>query len=100
MPTTHAFRFFARAVLVGAGLALAGCEPTTTGSIGPRASAPRPEPPMTHARAATECWMQIEKDRVANLDRRADIATKCIGDKLTAAQAGNRAGLEANAKKP
>lgn len=101
MRTTPAFNLLARVLLVGAGVALAGCEPTTTGSIGPRAAAVRPEPPMTHARAAMECWMQIEKDRVANLDRRADIATKCIGDKLAAAQAaGGRAGLEANAQQP
>lgn len=63
--------------------ALAGCE--TTGSGGSAAVAAKPpEPPMTHARAATECWMSTEKTRT-DLDKRADIVTKCIDQKMKAA---------------
>jgi len=46
---------------------------------------------MTHARAAMECWMKIEKSRSdGNLDKRADVVTKCIDDKMRAAQAAPR----------
>ncbi len=69
--------------LVLAAAALAGCE--TVGS-GPSAQAAA-EPPMTHSRAATECWMATEKGRAdINLDKRADIVTKCIDDKMKAAK--------------
>lgn len=65
--------------------ALAGCETTGMGtSTSAAVAAKPPEPPMTHARAATECWMGTEKDRV-DLDRRADIVTKCIDQKMKAA---------------
>ena len=70
-------------VLVLAAAALAGCE--TVGS-GPSAQA-APEPPMTHSRAATECWMATEKGRATmDLDKRADVVTKCIDDKMKAAK--------------
>ncbi len=47
-----------------------------------------PKPPMTRARAASECWMSTEKGRNdANLDRRADVVTKCIEDKMKKAEA-------------
>ena len=64
-----------------AALALAGCE--TTGS-GPQASAAAaPQEPMTHSRAAMECWMGTEKaDAHVNLDKRADIVDRCIAEKL------------------
>jgi hypothetical protein len=83
-------------VMIAGGL-LAGCE--TDGSTpGPFAalSAPAkpaepakpPEPPMTRSRAATECWMSTEKGSASgNLDKRADIVTKCIDDKMKAVSA-------------
>ena len=84
------------ALLIGAGLALAGCE-TTGNAPGPLASlnagkpaepAKAPEPPMTRARAAEQCWMATEKNSAGvNLDKRADVVTKCIDDKLKAAAA-------------
>ncbi len=65
-------------------LALAGCE--TTGSGASQAAAPAPEPPMTHSRAAMECWMNTEKGAAkTDLDKRADIVTKCIDEKMKAA---------------
>ena len=87
-------------LLLAAGL-LAGCETTsqeTTGSVGgiggpfvpaPMAAKPeepKPEPPMTRSKAAMECWMKTEKGSAgANIDKRADIVTKCIDDKMKAA---------------
>ena len=42
--------------------------------------------PMTHSRAARECWMKTEKtDAHADLDKRADLVNKCIDDKMKAA---------------
>jgi hypothetical protein len=82
----HTRNLIAILVLVLAGAALAGCETV------PYPSAPQagrgPEPPMTHSRAAAECWMATEKGRAdMNLDKRADIVTKCIDDKMKAAKA-------------
>ena len=77
------------ALLAAAAGLLAGCE--TTGSTGPgplAALSDKPAEPMTRARAATECWMKTEKSSAgADIDKRADIVTKCIDDKLKAAKA-------------
>jgi type IV pilus biogenesis protein CpaD/CtpE len=73
-------------LVVLAAATLAGC---ATGSSGPGAAevAKPPEPPMTHQRAAGECWMATEKGRAAMpLDQRADIVTKCIDQKMKAAK--------------
>jgi hypothetical protein len=75
-----------------AAVVLAGCE-TDGNTHGPLASLSSPakkeepakpaEPPMTHARAASECWMSTEKGRAdANLDKRADFVNKCIDEKM------------------
>jgi hypothetical protein len=69
-----------------AGLALGGCE--TTGAGAAAVAAKPPAPPMTHARAATECWMSTEKGHAdTDLDKRADAVTKCIDEKMKAAKA-------------
>ncbi len=76
--------FLARVLLlvIAAGL-LAGCETTGSGTSFALAS----KPPMTRSRAAMECWMKTEKgSAAANLDKRADIVTKCIAAKMKAAQ--------------
>jgi hypothetical protein len=66
---------------------LAACE--TTG-LGTTTEAAKPaEPPMTHRRAAEQCWMAAEKGSAAMpLDKRADVVDKCIEQKMKAA-AGN-----------
>jgi hypothetical protein len=77
------------ALLTAAAVALAGCE-TDGSSPGPVASMSKPaaEPekpvePMTRSRAASECWMSTEKgSHGANIDKRADVVTKCIDDKM------------------
>jgi hypothetical protein len=92
MTTGH--NSFSRArcgALLVAALALAGCETTGTGA-GPAAQAATvagpPQPPMTHSRAAQECWMSTEKGAASqNLDKRADLVTKCIEEKMKAADA-------------
>ena len=69
-------------------LALAGCE--TTGA-GPGSMAATPKPPMTHSRAAEECWMGTEKsDAHMDLDKRADVVDRCIKDKMKGADAPPR----------
>ena len=83
MPLSRARLSFAVLALA---VALAGCETTGSGP-GPAAQA-APPPPMTHSLAARECWMQTEKGASStNLDKRADIVTKCIEDKMKAAPA-------------
>ncbi|HEY6831479.1 MAG TPA: hypothetical protein VI251_03230 [Pseudolabrys sp.] len=91
MTTGHNCFFRARlAALLVAALALAGCETTGTGA-GPAARAAAagpPQPPMTHSRAAAECWMSTEKGTVSqDLDKRGDYVTKCIDDKMKSADA-------------
>jgi hypothetical protein len=77
----------APAVLLVLAGALAGCQ--TTGSPAPSVQAAPPEPPMTHTRAAEQCWMETEKGHAdKSLDQRADIVTKCIADKMKAAHTG------------
>jgi len=68
----------------------------------PKAEAPKPESakpqaakpaepaadsePMTHSRAARECWMKTEKANAhTDLDKRADLVNKCIDEKMKAA---------------
>ena len=75
-------RFGATAVLLLAAAALGGCETTGTGAPGVQAAAP-PAAPMTHEKAATECWMGTEKTYgKMSLDKRADIVSKCIDQKM------------------
>ena len=80
-------RILASLALLGAGLALAGCE--TTGPGAPAlAAAPAPQAPMTHQRAAEECWMGTEKsDARMSLDKRADVVDRCIEQKMKGAPA-------------
>lgn len=75
----------ALALLLAGGL-LAGCE--TTGN-GPPDAATKVDEPMTHTRAARECWMGTEKGLAdMPLDKRADVVDKCIDQKMKGAPAG------------
>ncbi|MGA7183035.1 MAG: hypothetical protein WBY67_06970 [Pseudolabrys sp.] len=86
------------ALLTICAVALASCETDTTGptpGVRPNADAPRPQggpvtnsEPMTHSRAARECWMRTEKGSAhENLDKRAELVNKCIDEKMKAAGA-------------
>ena len=67
-------------LLIAAGMALAGCQ--TDGPGASMAAAP-PEPPLTRPNAALICWSKTEKDAARmTLDKRADVVTKCIDDKM------------------
>jgi hypothetical protein len=86
--------FAARVVLfIACALALAGCETDATGPTAGdvRRAAPSTAPvansePMTHSRAARECWMRTEKANAhENLDKRAELVNRCIDEKLKAA---------------
>lgn len=79
-------RLGALALMAAAAALLAGCE--TTGP-GPSAQAAKPpDRPMTHTRAAEECWMKTEKGSASmSLDKRADVVDKCIDEKMKAAAA-------------
>jgi hypothetical protein len=75
------------ALLMLAAVALAGCETTGLGPAPAAQAAKAPEPPMTHTRAARECWMGTEKGYAdMPLDKRADVVDKCIEQKMKAAQ--------------
>ena len=65
----------------------AAAKPETGPTQTARPAAPADDPePMTHARAARECWMRTEKANPhQDLDKRADIVNRCIDDKLKAA---------------
>ena len=87
LPSRTAFaRLCALALVAAAAALLAGCE--TTGSGLSAQAAKPPDPPMTHARAASECWMKTEKGGASMpLEKRADVVDKCIDEKMKAAAA-------------
>jgi hypothetical protein len=66
---------------------LAGCNTDGGGTPG-LAAAPAAKPKLTHTDAAKQCWMATEHGGGSvSLDKRADIVTKCIDDKMKAANA-------------
>ena len=78
---------------------LAACQTdapaTPTAQAGPQ-EAPLP---LTRQEAAAQCWMSVEKThKNTGLDQRADIVTKCINDKMKAAE--QPAAPEAKPKPP
>lgn len=99
------FVLFATCALALAACQTDGASPTASdapkaeaASAKPDAAAAKPqaakpaepvaEEPMTHTRAARECWMKTEKASAReDLDKRADVVNKCIDDKLKAAGA-------------
>ena len=90
------------AVMLTAG-ALAACETTGTGA--PDVAAKPVELPMTHARAAEQCWMSTEKTNASlSLEKRADLVDKCIEQKMKAGSGASEpapaAPVEAKKKKP
>lgn len=65
------------ALLVAAGVLLAGCNTDSTGQPAARAAV------MTHQQAALECWMATEHGRAdLPLNKRADIVDACIKGKV------------------
>ena len=69
-----------------AAAALSGCE--TTGSTPSATATAAKSPPLTHAKAAEQCWMATEKGHAdQDLDKRVDVVDKCIDQKMKAAKA-------------
>jgi predicted lipid-binding transport protein (Tim44 family) len=62
-------------------------KPETPKTQAAKPAEPATDPvPMTHARAARECWMRTEKGNPReDLDKRADLVNKCIDEKMKAA---------------
>jgi hypothetical protein len=76
-------------------LALTACQTDSTGA--PKAQAA----PPTHEEAALQCWMTVEKEHQSlSLDKRADIVTKCIHDKMNPGQATAASAAKPAAKPP
>ena len=92
-------RVFRLLPLAFAAVALAACE--TTG-LGTTTEAAKPaEPPMTHTRAAEQCWMSTEKGAASmSLDKRADAVDKCIAEKMKTASGTAEPSPAAETKKP
>ena len=66
---------------------LAGCASEAKVATAPDAPVPK-KSSLTRSEAAKQCWMAAEKGRKdLPLDKRADVVTKCIDDKLNAAEA-------------
>jgi hypothetical protein len=97
-------KMFAAALVVAAAALLAGCEtdgstPGPVASMTPTAKPaepakpeaakpeePKSQEPMTRRVAAEQCWMSTEKGSASmNVDKRADIVTKCIESKMKSA---------------
>jgi hypothetical protein len=76
------------ALLTICAVALASCETDTADAPRPQAGPVTNSEPMTHSRAARECWMRTEKGSAhENLDKRAELVNKCIDEKMKAAGA-------------
>ena len=83
----HTRKAVAILVLALAAAALAGCESVVPYPSAPQAARPA-EAPMTRSRAAAECWMATEKGHAdMDLDKRADVVTQCIDQKMKGAKA-------------
>jgi hypothetical protein len=83
--TNFAARCAAALTLLAAAMLLSACQTDSPGSPSAQA-APQEQPakPMTHQEAALQCWMSVEKThKDLALDKRADVVTKCIDDKMS-----------------
>jgi hypothetical protein len=73
---------------------LAACA-STPESTPPAAAAAQAEPevqekPMEVHEASAECWMRVDKMRVAGIDQRAKLVDKCISEKMKGAKPAAR----------
>ena len=72
-------------LVVALAAALAGCESMAYGP--PPRGGRAADGPMTHTRAAAECWMATEKGHAdMDLDKRADVVNKGIEQKMKGAK--------------
>jgi len=84
------------ALVLACAPALSACQ--TDSPVAPIAqAAPQREQPKTPTRqeAAWQCWNAVDKThKEASLDKRADIVTKCIDDKMNSTQSPPAAEVE------
>jgi len=70
--------------------ALTACQtdgPSPSAQASPQEAAKEAAKPPTRQEVALQCWASVDKaHKDAGLDQRADIVTKCINDKMNAAQ--------------
>jgi hypothetical protein len=73
-------RLLRAALLLAAGLALAGCQTDNPGKPAAKAA---PAGPPDHQQAALDCWMETEHGHAdLPLDKRADVVDACIKAKM------------------
>ena len=95
-PTPAQARALLAALLLAAGLPLAGCQTDSTGQPVARAAPPAP---ITHQQAAVDCWMATEHGHAdLPLDKRATIVDACIKDKMAGKPMPTDVSDEAGAK--
>ena len=71
-------------LLLGSAAVLSACQTDSPGSPSAEAAPQEQAKPMTHQEAALQCWMSVEKThKDLALDKRADVVTKCIDDKMS-----------------
>ena len=94
MHSTARRRPFLALLLLASAPVLAACQTDSTGTAMAQAA---PAEPPTRQQAALQCWDSVDKHhKDLSLDKRADIVTKCIDDRLHPGQAA----AEAAPKRP
>ena len=79
-PFSVEMRVLRAALLLAAGLALAGCQTDSTAKPVARAA---PVAPIDHRQAALDCWMDTEHGHAdLPLDKRTDVVDACIKAKM------------------
>lgn len=92
MRSTARRPFMLTLLLLAIAPALAACQTDSAGTPMAQAAPADVPQPITRQQAALHCWMSIEKGRKdMPIDRRADVVTKCIDDKLKTAQPAPKA---------
>jgi hypothetical protein len=86
-------------LLLASAAVLSACQTDSPATPNAQAVPQEQAKPMTRQEAALQCWMSVEKaHKDMALDKRADIVTKCIDDKMSGTQSPPAA--EAKPKTP
>ncbi len=99
-PLSVEMRLLRAALLLAAGLALAGCQTDSTGKPEAKAAPAAPAVP-DHQQAALDCWMETEHGHAdLPLDKRADVVDACIKAKMAGKPWPAEAAAKAQTKRP
>jgi len=97
--TPSAARLLLSLLLLASAPVLSACQTNSPATPSAQAAPQEPAKPPTRQEAAMQCWMSVEKaHKDLSLDKRADIVTKCINDKMNGTQSPPAA--EAKPKTP